>query len=110
MGDANAPAIPDALPIDRRTWIRMLALYQATYGWRHFRKTGTSQALGRGVDRAIWAKKRTRHHYHHLVYNTLVAARAGWGRTRRVGRRAVYEAAMLSHRLGLRGRDHTPSR
>ena len=48
------------------------------------------------------ARKLTKHHYHHAVYNTLVGGRALWGRTRRLARRAVYEALMLTHRLGLR--------
>jgi hypothetical protein len=84
--------------------MRMLTRYQLTYGWRHFRKTGTSHALGRGVERVVWTKKRARHHYHHAVYNTLVGARVARGRLRRAGRRALYEALMLTHRLGLRGR------
>jgi hypothetical protein len=80
----------------------MLLRYQLTYGWRHFRKTKASHAIGRGIDNAIWARKITRHHWHHTVYNTLVGTRAAWGRTRRFGRRAVYETLMLTHRLGLR--------
>jgi hypothetical protein len=56
------------------------------------------------VSRLIWTKKLAKHHYHHGVYHTLMAVRAGRGRLRRVGRRALYEALMLTHRLGLRGR------
>jgi glycosyltransferase involved in cell wall biosynthesis len=92
------------LPISRSAWVRMLLRYQLTYGWKHFRKTEASHAVGRGIDHVIWTKKITRHYWHHAVYNTLVGARAGWGRTRRIVRRAVYEVLTLTHRLGLRGR------
>ncbi|HLG55023.1 MAG TPA: putative sugar O-methyltransferase [Vicinamibacterales bacterium] len=92
------------LPISRSAWVRMLLRYQLTYGWKHFRKTEASHAVGRGIDNVIWTKKITRHYWHHAVYNTLVGARAGWGRTRRLARRAVYEVLTLTHRLGLRGR------
>ena len=57
----------------------MLLRYQVTYGWRHFRKTETSHAVGRGIDNVIWVKKITKHHYHHAVYNTLVGGRARCG-------------------------------
>jgi glycosyltransferase involved in cell wall biosynthesis len=90
------------LPIGRRRWIAMLLRYQTSYGWRHLRKTETSHALGRGVKGAIWSRKIVRHHYHHAVYNALIGARTLWGRTRRLSRRAVYEALMLTRRLGLR--------
>jgi len=50
-----------------------------------------------------------RHHYHHAVYNTLVGGRALWGQAKRAGRRVVYQALMLTHRLGLRGRGESPS-
>ena len=86
----------------------MLLRYQLTYGWRHFRKTEASHAVGRGIDNVIWTKKITKHHWHHAVYNTLVGGRAAWGRTRRFGRRGVYEVLMLTHRLGLRGRGKAP--
>ena len=99
---ATAPQPP--LRLSRGTWAGMLTRYQLTYGWRHFRKTEASHAVGRGVSNVIWTKKIAKHHYHHLVYNALVGVRAGWGRTRRAGRRVVYEALMLTHRLGLRGR------
>ena len=99
---------PRPLPITRAQWARMLLRYQLTYGWRHFRKTGTSHALGRGIDNMVMAKKKTKHHYHHAVYNTLVGARAARGKLRRAGRRVLYEALMLTHRLGLRGRGETP--
>ena len=105
-------AAPEAPPlaISRATWARMLVRYQLTYGWRHFRKTEASHAIGRGIDQAIWTKKITKHYWHHAVYNTLVRGRAAWGRTKRFGRRAVYEALMLTHRLGLRGSGKAPTR
>jgi glycosyltransferase involved in cell wall biosynthesis len=98
---AAAPIRP--LPLSRWDWARMLLRYQVTYGWRHFRKTEASHAIGRGIDNTIWVKKIARHYWHHAVYNTLVGARAAWGRARRLGRRGVYEGLMLTHRLGLRG-------
>lgn len=91
------------LPLTRGQWIGMLARYQVTYGWRHFRKTKASHAIGRGIDNVVWTKKVARHHWHHAVYTVLVGARAVLGRVRRLSRRAVYEALMLTHRLGLRG-------
>jgi hypothetical protein len=99
---AAAPA--PAVALTRRQWIGMLARFQITYGWRHFRKTSASHAIGRGLDRLVMARKLTKHHFHHAVYHTLVGGRALWGRMRRLGRRAVYEALMLTHRLGLRRR------
>ncbi len=93
---------PRPLDISRAAWAGMLLRYQLTYGWRHFRKTKASHAIGRGIDNAIWVKKITKHHWHHAVYNTLVGARAAWGRGRRLCRRALYETLMLTHRLGLR--------
>jgi glycosyltransferase involved in cell wall biosynthesis len=98
-----AAKVPPPLPISKPRWAAMLVRYQLTYGWRHFRKTEASHAIGRGIDNAIWVKKITKHHWHHAVYNTLVGTRAAWGRARRTGRRAVYETLMLTHRLGLRG-------
>ena len=100
---------PRPLPLTRSQWARMLLRYQVTYGWRHFRKTGTSHAIGRGINNLEWAKKQTRHHYHHAVYNTLVGARVARGKLRRAFRRGLYESLMLLHRLGLRGRRETPS-
>jgi glycosyltransferase involved in cell wall biosynthesis len=99
---------PRPLDISRAAWAGMLLRYQLTYGWRHFRKTKASHAIGRGIDNAIWVKKITKHHWHHAVYNTLVGARAAWGRGRRLGRRALYETLMLTHRLGLRRRKAEP--
>lgn len=101
---------PQPLPISRVSWAGMLMRYQLTYGWKHFRKTEASHALGRGIDNVIWTKKIAKHYWHHAVYNTLVGARVAWGKMRRVGRRALYEVLMLSHRLGLRGRGKAESR
>ena len=92
-----------SLGLTRWRWRRMLLRYQLTYGWRHFRKTETSHAIGRAIDDVIWLKKQTKHYYHHAVYNTLVGARAAWGKTRRAWRRTVYEVLTFTHRAGLRG-------
>jgi len=94
---------PPQFSITRAQWARMLLRYQVNYGWRHFRKTSTSHALGRGIENVVWTKKIAKHHYHHAVYETLVGARKLRGRLKRMGRRALYETLMLSHRLGLRG-------
>ena len=98
----KAPNPP--IRIAREEWIRMLLSYQLRYGWRHFRKTDTSHAVGRTIHTAVWTKKLTKHYVRHAVYNTLVAGHACWGRLQRARRRVVYEALMLTHRLGLRGR------
>jgi glycosyltransferase involved in cell wall biosynthesis len=103
-------AVPQPLPISRATWAGMLLRYQLTYGWKHFRKTEASHAVGRGIDNVIWTKKITKHYWHHAVYNMLVGARVAWGRTRRFGRRALYEVLMMTHRLGLRGRGKAETR
>jgi glycosyltransferase involved in cell wall biosynthesis len=107
---AYAQPTPPPLPISRAAWVGMLLRYQLTYGWRHLRKTEASHAIGRGIDRAIWTKKITKHYWHHAVYRTLVGTRAMWGRGRRMARRALYEILMLTHRLGLRGRSKTETR
>ena len=101
---------PPPLPIARGEWRRMLLRYQLTYGWRHFRKSDTSHAINRSINNWNWTRKMVRHYYHHAVYNTLVGSRVLWGRTRRAGRRTLYEVLMLTHRMGLRGRGQTPSR
>jgi len=103
------PEVPP-LPIGRGQWARMLLRYQLTYGWRHFRKTQASHAIGRGIDNIIWVRKLAKHYWHHAVYNLLVGSRAAWGRTRRFYRRAVYEVLMMTHRLGLRGNRKTETR
>lgn len=100
---------PRPLPLTRGDWVRMLLRYQVTYGWRHFRKTSASHAIGRTISRIVWTRKLARHHYHHAVYNSLMGLRAARGRARRVLRRALYEVLTLTHRLGLRGRGETPS-
>jgi glycosyltransferase involved in cell wall biosynthesis len=108
----NEYAVPEPPPlaISRNAWRGMLLRYALTYGWKHFRKTETSHAVVRGYDNVIWTKKITKHYWHHAVYNLLIGSRAAWGKTRRFGRRAVYEVLMLTHRLGLRGRGKAPSR
>jgi glycosyltransferase involved in cell wall biosynthesis len=100
---------PPPLPISRMAWLGMLLRYSLTYGWKHFRKTEASHAVGRGIDNVIWGKKIVRHYWHHAVYNILVGGRAAWGRTRRLARRTLYEVLMLTHRLGLRGRGKAPT-
>jgi glycosyltransferase involved in cell wall biosynthesis len=90
--------------IDRGEWMRMLVAYQVRYGWRHFRKTEASHAVGRAINGLEWTNKLAKHHVRHAIYNTLVGARALRGRARRAGRRAVYEVLMFTHRIGLRGR------
>ena len=110
LWDEYAKPVPPPLPISRTVWRGMLLRYALTYGWKHFRKTEASHAVGRGIDNVIWTKKITKHYWHHAVYNLLVGSRVAWGRTRRFGRRAVYEVLMLTHRLGLRGRGKAPSR
>jgi hypothetical protein len=96
--------------VSRGEWMRMLVRYQLSYAARHFRKTDTSHALGRGINNIVWTRKQARHHYHHAVYNMLVGARVARGKARRAGRRVIYELLMLTHRLKLRGRGETPSR
>jgi glycosyltransferase involved in cell wall biosynthesis len=105
-----ARPVPPPLPISRAAWAGMLLRYQLTYGWKHFRKTEASHAVGRGIDNVIWTKKITKHYWHHAVYNTLVGARVAWGRTRRLGRRVLYEVLVMTHRLGLRGRGKAETR
>jgi len=110
LWDEYAKPEPPPLPITRAAWRGMLLRYALTYGWKHFRKTEASHAVGRGIDNVIWTKKITKHYWHHAVYSLLVGSRIAWGRTRRFGRRAVYEVLMLTHRLGWRGRGKAPSR
>ena len=109
LWDEYARPEPPPLPISRTAWRGMLLRYSLTYGWKHFRKTEASHAVGRGIDNAIWTKKIIKHYWHHAVYNLLVGGRAAWGKTRRFGRRVVYEVLMLTHRLGLRGNGKAPS-
>ena len=64
------------LGLDAAEWRRMRFWYQATYGWRHARKSETSYVLGRGLDRVVYARKLIKHHYHHAVYRVLVTLHA----------------------------------
>ena len=101
---------PPPLPIDRRSWARMLITYQFRYGWRHLRKSETSHAAGRAIDRVYWVRKMVKHHYHHAVYHTLVGSRVAWARTARTLRRGLYHVLVFTHRIGVRGRDQgTPT-
>jgi hypothetical protein len=81
----------------------MIATYVIASGWRATRKTETSKRIGRGVDNVHFVKKLIKKGFHHGVYYTLVGARTFVGRSRRVGRKAIYELLTLTHRLGLRG-------
>jgi len=102
---------PRPIPLPTGQWVRMVALYQVCYGWRHLRKSETSHAVGRGIDNVIWVKKITRHYYHHAVYHALVGGRFLFGRLRRLGRRALYHVLVLMHRVGLRrGNEETSVR
>jgi hypothetical protein len=86
------------------------------------------------MDGAIWLKKLALHHVRHAVHDTLKASHDARARLRRwrrrtvytllvgmhrvvdtagrrsrsVGRRLRYHAAVLTHRVGLRGRNETP--
>lgn len=96
------------LPVSRWQWAAMLLRYQVTYLWKGFRKTALSHALERGAGWIWWSRKLAAHYCRHAVYNMLVGGRVIRGRLRRWARRALYEALMLAHRLGLRGRKETP--
>jgi putative sugar O-methyltransferase len=97
----SAPDPP--VRIARSQWIRMLATYQLRYGWRHLRKTEVSHGFARTINAIERTNKLTKHYVRHAIYNALVGSRLLWGRSRRLGRRAVYEVLMVTHRLGLRG-------
>lgn len=71
-----------ALAIDAAEWQRMLRRYQLTYGWRHVKKTDTSTAIGRGIERVIYGWKMLKHYYRHAVYHVLVAIHGAWDRIR----------------------------
>jgi hypothetical protein len=73
-----------ALGLSRAQWVRMLAHYQIRYGWRHFRKTRSSHALGRAFDGVVRGRKAAKHHLLHAVYHTLVGSRVALGKARRV--------------------------
>jgi hypothetical protein len=93
-----ARPVPPPLPISRARWAGMLVRYQVTYGWRHFRKTGVSHAIGRGVDNIIWTRKRIKHYTRLAIFHTLVGTRRAWGHTRRGVRVAIYETLVTMHR------------
>lgn len=95
---ADAPVL-----VPSTTLARMVALYTVSSAWRAWRKTEVSKSAGRGVDNLHLMKKLLRKGAHHAVYHALVGGRAMQGRLRRLGRRVVYEAAMLRHRAGVRG-------
>jgi len=80
----------------------MCASYVTASVWRGFRKTETSKSLGRGVDNAHFVKKVAKKTVRVSIYYVLVTGHALAGRLRRLKRRAVYQVAILSHRLGLR--------
>jgi hypothetical protein len=95
---SNAP-----VALSRSVLLGMLTRYELATAWRGFRKTDASKSLGRGVDNVHWIKKVIKKGFHHAVYYTAVAAHKLQGKMRRLGRRAVYEILMLTHRTGLRG-------
>jgi glycosyltransferase involved in cell wall biosynthesis len=82
----------------------MIATYVVATGWRATRKTDTSKSVARGVDNLHFVKKVAKKGFHHAVYHALTGARMIAGRSRRFGRKAIYELLMLTHRAGLRGR------
>jgi len=92
------------IPLPTIRWILMIGLYQVSYGWRHFRKTEASHAVGRGLDNVVWTRKLVRHHFHHAVYNILVGGRAAAGKARRTAKRTLYHVLVFSHRFRRRGR------
>ncbi len=81
----------------------MIATYVVASAWRATRKTDTSKSIGRGADHAHFVKKVVKKAFRHAVYCTLVGARMLAGRSRRIGRKVVYEILMFTHRTGLRG-------
>jgi glycosyltransferase involved in cell wall biosynthesis len=99
---------PRPLPLTRREWVGMLLRYQITYVWKGFRKTDVSHTVERTAGGVWWARKLVKHYCRHAVYNALVGGRVLWGRLRRAAKRVLYEALMLTHRLGIRGRGDTP--
>ena len=97
---------PARLGLSRSTWMVMLLRYELTYGWRHFRKSETFHSINRGIDQLVWVRKITRHHFHRVVYESLMAFRAFRGRMKRRWRYAVYVTLVTMHRL--RGRSEGP--
>ena len=88
----------------------MIATYVIASAWRATRKTDTSKRIGRGVDNVHFVKKVIKKGLHHAIYYTLVGARTCAARSRRIGRKAVYEILMFAHRTGLRGPSNTRTR
>jgi len=86
------------LGLSRAAWVGMLLRYEASYGWKHFRKSGTFHWLNRTLDNLIWTRKITMHHVRRLIYEALVGLRAFRGRVRRLRRRVVYEILVAGHR------------
>jgi glycosyltransferase involved in cell wall biosynthesis len=92
---------PDgAMSIARGEWIRMIALYLFTYGWRHFRKSETSHWFARAVSRTLFAKKLAKHYVLHAVYHALIGFRTFRGHARRKIRLGVYHVLVFRHRAG----------
>jgi glycosyltransferase involved in cell wall biosynthesis len=87
-----------------RVTAAMRATYLAASAWRGFRKTETSKSLGRGVDNVHFVKKLAKKAVRTTIYVTLVTGHAVSAKLRRLGRRIYYEAAVFTHRIGLRGR------
>jgi len=81
----------------------MIATYVIASAWRATRKTEASKSIGRGVDHVHLVKRVIKKGVHHAVYYTLVGARALAGRSRRIGRKVVYEILTFTHRTGMRG-------
>jgi glycosyltransferase involved in cell wall biosynthesis len=83
--------------------LRMLAFYLVTTAWRDYRKTEASKSVGRGVDHVYQGWKIVKKGARHAVYHALVGLHVLRGKSRRIGRRVVYEVLMFTHRAGLRG-------
>lgn len=97
------PSLQHAVVLRRNGFgLAMVGGYVVASGWRATRKTDTSKSIGRGVDHVHFVKKLVKKAFHHGVYYTLVGARKIAGKSRRAGRKAVYEILMFTHRAGLR--------
>ena len=77
-----------SLGISTSEWPGMLRQLQLAYGWRHVRKTDTSTAIGRGIERVVYARKLAKQKVLRGVYHTLVAMHAALDRFKGSGRRA----------------------
>ena len=86
----------------------MIATYVIATAWRATRKTETSKSIGRGVDNVHFVKKVIKKGLHHAVYYPLIGMRWCAGRSRRIGRKVVYEILMFTHRTGWRGPSKAP--